>query len=424
MHPRTGRLFLLASLGLSGGVFFTGASVSAAKNLSATTARVPLAITRAAVRVTPRRAVLTGIVLPVGTHTRYYFRYGTGSRLNHRTRVRLVGRRPSLERVAASVTRLRAHRTYRFQLVARGAYGASDGRTMILVTPRRGREHSVRPVHPQPIKKPVPQIVIHVPPPPTPPPTLPTGSQYTSLVWSDEFNTPSGTSPAPASWSADLGAWGSSSGDLETDTGAATNVSTDGQGNLALTALQQSATGPDGQTRSYTSARIESGGLRSFQYGKIEARMEVPVGQGLWPQLWMLGDNMGSTGWPNCGEIDIMEMLDQAPGTVYGTIHGPETGSSSAYTVQGKVTSPTSLAGSFHTYGIVWSPGSITWTLDGTPYSTVSRSALPAADQWVFDAQRFHLVLDLAVGGSWAGAPSAATQFPAKLNVDWVRVYQ
>jgi beta-glucanase (GH16 family) len=117
-----------------------------------------------------------------------------------------------------------------------------------------------------------------------------------------------------------------------------------------------------------------------------------------------------------------MEMIDQR--TVYGTIHGPVTGSSSAYTAQGKVTAPSSLAGGFHTYGVVWSPGTITWTLDGTPYSTVTRASLPAADQWMFDSQRFHIVLDLAVGGSWAGAPTASTQFPATLSVDWIRVYQ
>jgi beta-glucanase (GH16 family) len=417
MRPLIGRVCLLASVLLSGGVFFGGASVAAAKGASKTKAH-PLAITRAAIAVTPGRAVLTGIVLPVGPRTRYYFRYGTGSRLNHRTRVRRAGRRLSLERVAASVSRLSAHRTYRFQLVARSANGASAGHTMVLVTPRRRHRHPVR--HPV-IPTPKPPTPVTPPTPPTPP-TTPVGSQYTNLVWSDEFNNPSGTSPDPSNWSADLGAWGSSSGDLETDTGSAANVSTDGQGNLALTALQQTVTGPDGKTRGYTSARLESGGLRSFQYGKIEARMEIPAGQGLWPQLWMLGDNMGSTGWPNCGEIDIMEMIDQK--TVYGTLHGPVTGSSSAYTDQGRVTSPSSLAGGFHTYGIVWSPGSITWTLDGTPYNTVDRASLPAGDQWVFDSQRFHLVLDLAVGGSWAGAPSASTQFPAKLNVDWVRVYQ
>ncbi len=247
---------------------------------------------------------------------------------------------------------------------------------------------------------------------------------YDRLVWSDEFDGPAGSPPDSADWTFDVGAWGASAGELETYTDDPANVSLDGEGHLAITALRRTATGPDGVPRDYTSGRIETAGLFSFTYGRVEASMKVPTGRGIWPAFWMLGEDIDTVGWPASGEIDVMELLGQDPQTVYGTVHGPVSGSTSAYQVQGRVVSAQSLADAFHVYGVIWQPGKITWTLDGVPYATVTPSDLAPREQWVFDGQPFHLVLNLAVGGDWPGAPDASTPFPSTLLVDWVRVYQ
>ncbi len=254
--------------------------------------------------------------------------------------------------------------------------------------------------------------------------TTTTTAPYSHLVWSDEFNGASGSAPNPLNWKFDLGDPDApSNGELETYTSNPANVSLDGQGHLAVTALHQTATGPDGRTENYTSGRLETGGLASFTYGEIEASMKVPAGQGLWPAFWMVGDDISTIGWPASGEIDIMEMLGQNPAKVYGTLHGPLPGAPKGYAAQGTVLSPQSLANGFHTYGVIWAPGTITFTLDGVPYGTITPSSLPASEQWVFDGHPFHLILDLAVGGSWPGSPDASTPFPSTLLVDWVRVY-
>lgn len=243
-------------------------------------------------------------------------------------------------------------------------------------------------------------------------------------MWSDDFNGPAGSPPSPSNWSFDLGAWGSGDGELQTYTGNAANVSLDGNGDLAITALKQSSTGPDGLTRHYTSARLETAGLFSFTYGEVEARMKIPAGQGLWPAFWLLGDDINSVGWPASGEIDVMEMLGQDTSRVYGTVHGPASGSTPNYQVQGQEVSPGSLADAFHTFGVIWQAGRITWTLDGVAYATVTPSDLAPGQRWVFDGHPFHLILNLAVGGSWPGPPNASTPLPSTLSVDWVRVYQ
>ncbi len=118
-----------------------------------------------------------------------------------------------------------------------------------------------------------------------------------------------------------------------------------------------------------------------------------------------------------------METIDQDPFTVHGTIHGPTLPGGAAYAVGFQRTSPVSLAAAYHTYAVSWSPNSITWLLDGVPYATATPADLQPGQAWVFN-QPFHLVLNLAVGGNWPGAPTASTAFPATLSVDWVRVYQ
>jgi beta-glucanase (GH16 family) len=245
---------------------------------------------------------------------------------------------------------------------------------------------------------------------------------YTNLVWSDEFDGPQGAAPSSTNWVHDVGNYGAGAGEQETYTSSTNNASLDGQGNLAIVARRQTPTGASGQTRSYSSARLETKGLFSATHGLIEARMQLPAGSGLWPAFWMLGDDIDSAGWPGCGEVDIMEAIGKNPFTAYGTLHGPD-GAANGYAIQHTASSGTALASGFHTYGVSWSPNSITWLLDGTPYATVTSASLAPGQAWVFN-QSFHLLLNLAVGGSWGGSPTAATHFPATLLVDWVRVYQ
>jgi beta-glucanase (GH16 family) len=260
-----------------------------------------------------------------------------------------------------------------------------------------------KPVKPAPAPTPAPS--------PTPVPT--------NLVWSDEFNSAAGTLPDGAKWEPQTGdGWGNGA-EWQTYTDKAKNASADGAGNLAITALKEPGVGAHG----YTSARLETRGLYSFTYGRLEARMKIPAGMGLWPAFWAMGDDVTTVGWPNAGEIDVMEALGHEPNTAYAHIHGPVGTTQTEYQWGKAVTAPTSLADGFHTYGVIWSPGQIQWTLDGTVYATVKSTDLQSGQRWVYD-HPFHILLDLAVGGAWPGYPDASTPFPAKLLVDYVRVYQ
>jgi beta-glucanase (GH16 family) len=240
-------------------------------------------------------------------------------------------------------------------------------------------------------------------------------------IWSDEFSGPAGAAPNPAKWTAQTGGgWGGN--ELECYTGRASNVSLDGAGHLAITAQRETCTDANGRTCRYTSARLQTNGLFQTTYGELEARLKLPAGQGLWPAFWALGSDIDSVGWPASGEIDVMESIGNNPFSVYGSIHGPVSGSMTPYGITVAHTSPVSLADGFHTYGVTWSPSSIVFTLDGVPYASDSPAALAAGRQWVF-GKPFFLLLDLAVGGTWPGSPDATTPFPATLLVDWVRVY-
>lgn len=241
----------------------------------------------------------------------------------------------------------------------------------------------------------------------------PAQGPYNKLAWSDEFNGPAGTPPNPTNWGEDLdGDCGP--GTLSSTTADPANAELDGQGNLAITALD----GPSG----YTSAQLNSGGLFSFEYGEIEARIELPVGSGLCSAFWMVGDSATQPCFPQCGEIDIMEAISQYPNWAFATLHGPVTGSFNDQQWEQYVVSSTPLVGHYHTYGLIWSPNKLTWTLDGVPYASATPQSLPAAAQWVFNGDPFHLIFDTAVGG-WPGNPAAGAVFPATMRVAWVRLY-
>jgi beta-glucanase (GH16 family)/transcriptional regulator with XRE-family HTH domain len=239
-----------------------------------------------------------------------------------------------------------------------------------------------------------------------------------TLIWHDEFEGPAGAPPDSTKWQVVTGAGGWGNHELEDYTSRASNVSLDGKGHLAITA--EHGTYADGDaTRNYTSGRIQTKGLYQSRYGQIEARIKLPAGEGLWPAFWALG---ADGAWPASGEIDVMESIGSNPSTIFGSIHGPQAGSPRGYAISATEHAHESLADSFHTYGVDWSPTKIVFTLDGVPYATQTPSDLTSKQSWVFN-KPFYLLLNLAVGGTWPGSPKASTRFPATMLVDWVRVY-
>src|SRR2546430_11283996 len=149
----------------------------------------------------------------------------------------------------------------------------------------------------------------------------PNGNPWT-LVWSDEFGGSNGSAPDSSKWTLETGGNGWGNNELEYYTNRSQNAQIQ-NGSLVITALKETYTGPDGVTRNYTSARMKTAGKFEQQYGRFEARIKIPYGQGMWPAFWMLGNDIGTVGWPTCGEIDIMEDIGQEPAIVHGTIHGP-----------------------------------------------------------------------------------------------------
>jgi beta-glucanase (GH16 family) len=240
--------------------------------------------------------------------------------------------------------------------------------------------------------------------------------------WDDEFDTGDGSRPDPARWVYDLGGNGWGNQELETYTDRAENARIEG-GALVITARAEKFTGADGFPRDYTSARIKTLGRFSQQYGRFEARIKIPRGQGLWPAFWMMGVNIDTRGWPDDGEIDVMENIGREPATVHGTFHGP--GYSGAGGIGMPFQSPDGkpFADDYHLYAIEWEPSEIRWYVDSHLYQTRKPSDLPAGTQWVFDHEMF-MLLNVAVGGSWPGNPDPTTVFPQEMRVDYVRVYR
>ena len=239
--------------------------------------------------------------------------------------------------------------------------------------------------------------------------------QYT-LVWQDEFSGPAGQSPDPGNWSFDVDGDGWGNQQLEYDTARPENVSLDGAGNLRIVARKEDFLGAD-----YTSGRIKTQGKFARAYGRFEARIKLPVGQGLWPAFWMLGSDFGSVGWPSCGEIDIMEYRGQAPNVVNGALHGP--GYSGATPLHGSYFNPgAGFHEGFHVFAVEWTRNSISWKVDGNTYMTQGVGDLPGGTKWVFD-HPFFILLNLAVGGTYVGSPDQTTVFPQTMLIDYVRVY-
>jgi beta-glucanase (GH16 family) len=243
-----------------------------------------------------------------------------------------------------------------------------------------------------------------------------------TLLWSDEFSGPDGSSPDSKKWAHDLGGKGWGNHELESYTNRKENAHVE-KGNLVITAQKETYTGADGVTREYTSARLKTQNLFTQTYGRFEARIKIPEGQGIWPAFWMLGQDIPSAGWPKCGEIDIMENIGKEPGTIHGSLHGPSTAAPTR-DLTAIFTLPTgqNFATDFHLYAVEWSPDTVRFYVDSNLYATFRQSDWAAGGKWVFD-HPFFIILNLAVGGDWPGPPDASTKFPQSMLVDYVRVY-
>ncbi|MBB2946172.1 beta-glucanase (GH16 family) [Actinoplanes lutulentus] len=239
------------------------------------------------------------------------------------------------------------------------------------------------------------------------------------VTWSDEFNGAAGAAVDGSKWNFDVGGGGFGNSELQYYTNSTNNVRQDGAGRLAITARKENPANYQCWygTCQYTSGRLLTSGKFTQKYGRFEASIKVPKGQGIWPAFWMLGDNLGSVGWPQSGEIDIMENVGKEPNTLYGTVHGP--GYSGGSAISGSRTLGAPLGDAFHTYAVEWSPNLIVWFLDGVEYHRVTPATL-GGRQWVFD-HPFFLILNVAVGGNWPGSPDASTSFPQTMLVDYVR---
>ncbi len=244
------------------------------------------------------------------------------------------------------------------------------------------------------------------------------------LVWEDTFDGEAGSPPDAQWWNHEVGGdgWGNQELQYYVDGGQAAAL--DGEGHLVITAAEGTPADGNGcwygECR-YTSARLTTRDKVDVEYGRIEVRAKVPVGDGMWPAFWMLGTNIDLRGWPNAGEIDVMEHIGREPDRVHGTVHGPRysggEGIGGSYRFED---APPSA--DFHTYAIEWEPERIRWYADDVHYATVMPSILPRAQNWVFD-HPFFLILNLAVGGEWPGEPTEETTFPQEFVIDHVRVF-
>ncbi|MFB9090403.1 glycoside hydrolase family 16 protein [Flavobacterium paronense] len=239
-------------------------------------------------------------------------------------------------------------------------------------------------------------------------------TKFNKLVMQDEFDTDG--APNSAIWSYNIGTgnngWGNN--ELEYYTDSSDNVKV-ADGMLQITARKQAFMGSE-----YTSARLLSKGLFEQKYGRFEARIKMPSGQGIWPAFWLLGANSDTVTWPLCGEIDIMEYKGQEPTITHGTVHGPGYSGGSAITKSYDLINDR-FDTDFHIFGIEWGKNYINFYVDDVLYNQITPDKVTG--EWVYD-HTFYMILNLAVGGSYVGPPNSATTFPQTMYVDYVRVYQ
>ncbi|WP_328875687.1 family 16 glycosylhydrolase [Streptomyces sp. NBC_00287] len=239
-----------------------------------------------------------------------------------------------------------------------------------------------------------------------------------AVTFSDTFDGPAGSAVDSSKWQIETGD-NVNNHERQYYTAGNRNAALDGQGHLVITARRENPANYQCWygTCQYTSARLNTAGKFTAQYGHIEARIKVPRGQGMWPAFWMLGTPVN---WPDSGEIDIMENVGYEPSTVHGTIHGPGYSGAGGIGAAYSLPNGQAFADAFHTFAIDWAPDSITWSVDGNVYQRRTPADL-GGRSWVFN-KPFFLILNLAVGGYWPGDPDGSTVFPQQLVVDHVTV--
>lgn len=235
-----------------------------------------------------------------------------------------------------------------------------------------------------------------------------------TVIWSDEFSGSAGAGPDPRHWTAQVGGAGWGNHELEYYTARPRNAHLDGHGHLVISALRERY-----RNRRFTSARLITSHRFAFRYGTVAARIRIPRGIGFWPAFWMLGQDIDTVGYPDCGEIDVMEAVGQHPRAAWGSVHGPPDPTTG---VSGRYLAAQRLAEGFHVYAAYWTPTSIAFTVDGHVYYTATPADLAAVGQRWVENRPFFLLLNLAVGGPWPGSPTPQTPFPGRMVVDWVRI--
>jgi beta-glucanase (GH16 family) len=241
-------------------------------------------------------------------------------------------------------------------------------------------------------------------------------------VWNDEFDGPDGSAIDSTKWGQETGGSGWNNNRERQWYSAGTENAVVRGGSLVITARTDGADKYQCGygTCLYTSARFNTKGKFEQKYGRFEARIQVPTGQGMWPAWWMLGNDISNVSWPQCGEIDIMENLGSEPTTIHGSMHGP--GYSGGNPLTATTESPTPVADAFHRYTVEWEQDVVRFYFDDSLYETRTPADVPAGKQWVYD-HPFFLILNLAVGGQWPGDPDPSTAFPQDMKVDYVRVF-
>ncbi|RXZ49915.1 glycosyl hydrolase family protein [Agromyces binzhouensis] len=250
------------------------------------------------------------------------------------------------------------------------------------------------------------------------------GPDTWELAWSDEFDGPAGAPANPENWTYETGGWGWGNDELQYYTDSTDNAALDGDGNLVITAREV-----DGEAEGlecwygpceYTSARLITEQKQEFEYGRIESRVQLPEGSGIWPAVWSLGTDFREVGWPQTGEIDVMEYVGRLPNEVFGTIHGP--GYSGGQSYGGIYDFGQPVPEGWHEFAVEWTPEEIVWSVDGIEYHEADPADV-SPNEWVFD-HPFSLITNIAVGGNFGGALGDDLEFPQSLTVDYVRVYQ
>ncbi len=248
-----------------------------------------------------------------------------------------------------------------------------------------------------------------------------------TLTFSDEFNKLKNSPVDASKWMAEIGGEGWGNNELQYYTNLSENAYHDGNGSLVIKVLEKEL--PEETFKcwygkcKYTSARLITKEKFDQKYGRFEARIKIPKGQGMWSAFWMLGDNFDKVGWAKCGEIDIMENIGREPKTIHGTVHGPGYEGANGIGTSYQLPNTPIFADDFHIYAVEWKKNEIKWFVDGKLYQKLTPKSLPKGKKWVYD-HPFFMLLNLAIGGNWGGEPDEKTVFPQEMQIDYVRVYK